>query len=172
MTARLRGRCCCSVSRCKARYRHETSLNPPLVDSFHTAFETMQLYRPRVMIHGERGMGQRVLGSAVLHHLEGYHVQNLDLASLLGQSTGVSHVVWPTYASRLTSPLLPDRRDSHRPNVRRSQTPSAFRALHPQPHRVVQHTSRNISCDGRGPAGQLGGIRAGSTSGVSRRRPR
>jgi SpoVK/Ycf46/Vps4 family AAA+-type ATPase len=35
-------------------------------------------------------MGQRLLGSAVLHHLEGYHVQNLDLASLLGQSNGVS----------------------------------------------------------------------------------
>ncbi len=38
---------------------------------------------------GHKGMGQRVLGSAILHHLEGYHVQNLDLASLLGQSVGV-----------------------------------------------------------------------------------
>ncbi len=66
---------------------HRGSLAP-----FCTAFETMQLYRPRVLIHGERGMGQRVLGSAVLHYLEGYHVQNLDLASLLGQSNGVSDV--------------------------------------------------------------------------------
>lgn len=33
-------------------------------------------------------MGQRAIGAALLHHLEGYHVQNLDIASLLGQTNG------------------------------------------------------------------------------------
>ncbi|KAI9624938.1 hypothetical protein KEM48_008660 [Puccinia striiformis f. sp. tritici PST-130] len=31
--------------------------------------------------------GQQHIGGAILHHLEGYHVQSLDLASLIGDST-------------------------------------------------------------------------------------
>lgn len=54
------------------------------------AFETLRIYRPRMLIHGEPHMGQRLLGSALLHHLEGYHVQSLDIGNLLGNSDGVS----------------------------------------------------------------------------------
>lgn len=54
------------------------------------AFETLRVYRPRLLIHGQRHMGQRLLGSALLHHLEGYHVQSLDIGNLLGNSDGVS----------------------------------------------------------------------------------
>jgi len=54
------------------------------------AFETLRVYRPRLLLHGLKGMGQRFFGAALLHHLEGYHVQNLDIATLLGQSTAVS----------------------------------------------------------------------------------
>jgi SpoVK/Ycf46/Vps4 family AAA+-type ATPase len=54
------------------------------------AFETLRVYRPRLLLHGRKGLGQRFYGAALLHHLEGYHVQNLDIATLLGQSTAVS----------------------------------------------------------------------------------
>ncbi|KAG1747481.1 hypothetical protein EDB19DRAFT_1905624 [Suillus lakei] len=39
------------------------------------------------MLHGSAGMGQGYLGAAALHHLEGYHVQTLDLGTLMGDST-------------------------------------------------------------------------------------
>jgi SpoVK/Ycf46/Vps4 family AAA+-type ATPase len=32
-------------------------------------------------------MGQSTIGAAVLHHLEGFHIQNLDLATLVSDST-------------------------------------------------------------------------------------
>lgn len=34
-------------------------------------------------------MGQTYLGPAILHHLEGFHVQNFDLGILLSDSTRV-----------------------------------------------------------------------------------
>lgn len=34
-------------------------------------------------------MGQSYIGAAALHHLEGYHIQTLDLGSLMGDSTRV-----------------------------------------------------------------------------------
>ncbi|KAL5530834.1 YTA7 [Sanghuangporus sanghuang] len=49
--------------------------------------ETLRVYRPRVVLHGEPGLGQSYIGSAALHHLEGFHVQTLDLGSLMGDST-------------------------------------------------------------------------------------
>ena len=48
------------------------------------------MYRPRVVIHGPIAMGQGYVGAAVLHHLEGYHVQSLELGTLMGDSTRVS----------------------------------------------------------------------------------
>lgn len=50
----------------------------------------MRTYRPRLLISGAAGMGQAYLGPAILHHLEGFHVQNLDLGVLLGDSGRVS----------------------------------------------------------------------------------
>ncbi|KAI0301883.1 hypothetical protein B0F90DRAFT_1839015 [Multifurca ochricompacta] len=41
-------------------------------------------------LHGPVGMGQNYVGIAALHHLEGYHVQNLDLGTLLSDSTRTS----------------------------------------------------------------------------------
>lgn len=52
--------------------------------------DTLRVYRPRVLVHGEPGMGQGYLGSAALHHLEGFHVQSLDLGTLMSDSTRVS----------------------------------------------------------------------------------
>lgn len=50
------------------------------------AFETLRVFRPRMLICGEEGMGQGYIGAAVLHHLEGFHVQTLDLATLVADS--------------------------------------------------------------------------------------
>ncbi|KAI8458156.1 hypothetical protein BY996DRAFT_4577555 [Phakopsora pachyrhizi] len=51
------------------------------------SFETLRVFKPRMAVSGPRGCGQSHIGSAILHHLEGYHVQNLDLANLIGDST-------------------------------------------------------------------------------------
>ncbi|CAD6914104.1 unnamed protein product [Tilletia controversa] len=51
------------------------------------SFETLRVFKPRVLIHGEEGMGQGIVGAAILHHLEGYHIQPLDIATLLGDSS-------------------------------------------------------------------------------------
>ncbi|KAJ9097629.1 hypothetical protein QFC21_004665 [Naganishia friedmannii] len=62
------------------------------------SFETLRVYRPRLLIHGQRHMGQRLLGSALLHHLEGYHVQSLDIGNLLGNSDGsVENILTRTF---------------------------------------------------------------------------
>ena len=34
-------------------------------------------------------MGQTFVAAAIIHHLEGYHIQTLDLGSLLGDSARV-----------------------------------------------------------------------------------
>ncbi|KAH9061999.1 AAA-domain-containing protein [Lactarius vividus] len=54
------------------------------------SMETLRIYRPRIVLHGSVGMGQNYIGTAALHHLEGYHVQNLDLGTLLSDSTRTS----------------------------------------------------------------------------------
>lgn len=50
------------------------------------AFESLRIFRPRLVIHGGEGMGQSFIGGALLHHLEGYHVQSLDIGALMGDS--------------------------------------------------------------------------------------
>lgn len=57
------------------------------------SFAQLRVYRPRLILHGKRGMGQLYTGSALLHHLEGYHVQSLDVASLMGDSTTSAEAV-------------------------------------------------------------------------------
>ncbi|KAH7093938.1 hypothetical protein BKA62DRAFT_721672 [Auriculariales sp. MPI-PUGE-AT-0066] len=49
--------------------------------------DTLRVHRPRLVVHGVPGMGQSYLGSAVLHHLEAYNVQSLDIGALLSDST-------------------------------------------------------------------------------------
>jgi hypothetical protein len=59
-------------------------------DRLLPAMETLRVYRPRVVLHGPLGMGQGYVGAAALHHLEGFHVQSLDLGNLMGDSSRVS----------------------------------------------------------------------------------
>lgn len=57
------------------------------------SMETMRIYRPRVLLYGEIGMGQNYIASAALHHLEGFHVQSLDMGNLMSDSTRVRPLV-------------------------------------------------------------------------------
>lgn len=50
-------------------------------------FEKARVFRPRLLIKGQEGMGQSYLGSALLHNFEGVHVQNLDLSTMYSDST-------------------------------------------------------------------------------------
>ncbi|KAJ4464470.1 hypothetical protein J3R30DRAFT_3319302 [Lentinula aciculospora] len=50
------------------------------------SMEVLRIHRPRLILHGHVGMGQSYVGAALLHHLEGYHVQSLELGTLLGDS--------------------------------------------------------------------------------------
>ena len=56
------------------------------------SMETLRIYRPRVVLHGPVGMGQSYVAAAALHHLEGYHIQSLDLGALMSDSTRVSPI--------------------------------------------------------------------------------
>lgn len=51
------------------------------------SFQRARVYRPRLLLHGEEGMGQAQVAAALLHRLEGYAVQTLAVASLLGDSS-------------------------------------------------------------------------------------
>ena len=45
-------------------------------------FERSRVFRPRLLIRGEPGMGQQYVGAAILNHFEGLHVQSFDLSTL------------------------------------------------------------------------------------------
>ncbi|KAF4121196.1 AAA+-type ATPase, SpoVK/Ycf46/Vps4 family [Geosmithia morbida] len=62
-------------------------------EALHQEFERCRVFRPRFIIYGDHGMGQGYLSSAILHHLEGVHVQNFDLPSLLGDGRPMEQVI-------------------------------------------------------------------------------
>lgn len=47
-------------------------------------FDKSRIFRPRLLITGAPGMGHGYIAAAILHHFERVHVQNLDLATILG----------------------------------------------------------------------------------------
>lgn len=52
-------------------------------------FEKSRVFRPRLLIDGEPGMGQGYLGGALLNYFEGLHVQSFDLPTIYMDSTRV-----------------------------------------------------------------------------------
>ena len=50
-------------------------------------FDRSRVFRPRILLRGNQGMGQQYVAAAVLHHFEGYHVQAFDLPTLLSDSS-------------------------------------------------------------------------------------
>jgi len=53
-------------------------------ETMNQEFERSRIFRPRLLLTSIPGMGLGYLCSAILHHLEGVHVQNFDLPTLLG----------------------------------------------------------------------------------------
>ncbi|RTE74602.1 hypothetical protein BHE90_010957 [Fusarium euwallaceae] len=62
-------------------------------EAMHQEFERSRVFRPRFIIHGQHGMGQTYLSSAILHYFEGVHVQNFDLPSVLGDGRAMEQVI-------------------------------------------------------------------------------
>lgn len=52
-------------------------------ETLHQEFDRSRVFRPRFLIYGAAGMGHNYIAGAILHYLEGVHVQNFDLPSLL-----------------------------------------------------------------------------------------
>ena len=50
-------------------------------------FERSRVFRPRLLVKGDPGMGQQYLAAALLNHFEGLHVQAFDLSTLLSDSS-------------------------------------------------------------------------------------
>jgi SpoVK/Ycf46/Vps4 family AAA+-type ATPase len=55
--------------------------------------ERGRVFRPRLLIKGQKGMGQKYLASAILQELEGFFVRSLDLATLFGDSANPPEAV-------------------------------------------------------------------------------
>ncbi|KAF8520270.1 AAA-domain-containing protein [Hysterangium stoloniferum] len=51
------------------------------------SLDILRIYRPRIVLYGPPGMGQGYVGAAALHHLEGFHLQSLDLGNLHSDSS-------------------------------------------------------------------------------------
>lgn len=107
--------------------------------------ETLRVYRPRIVVHGPVGMGQNYIGTAALHHLEGYNVQNLDLGTLLSDSTRVClHVAIAKRALTFPLPLTLDERGRHCPTFRRGEAAPTIYYLHSVTSGVVLRRFRNM----------------------------
>ncbi|KAK0748703.1 hypothetical protein B0T21DRAFT_278084 [Apiosordaria backusii] len=62
-------------------------------EAMHQEFGRSRIFRPRLLISGLPGMGQNYLAAAMLHHLEGVHVENMDVSSLLGDGRPAEQVI-------------------------------------------------------------------------------
>ncbi|OAP63462.1 hypothetical protein AYL99_02689 [Fonsecaea erecta] len=55
-------------------------------EKMQQTFETTRVFRPRLLIHGKRGMGQQYVAAALLNHFEGLHVQAFDVPTLFSDT--------------------------------------------------------------------------------------
>ncbi|KAM3509658.1 hypothetical protein MY10362_000452 [Beauveria mimosiformis] len=62
-------------------------------ETLHQDFERTRVFRPRLLIHSASGMGQNYIAAGILHYLEGVHVQNFDLPSLLADGRSMEQVI-------------------------------------------------------------------------------
>ncbi|KAJ3495357.1 hypothetical protein NLG97_g3452 [Lecanicillium saksenae] len=62
-------------------------------ETLHQDFERTRVFRPRLLIHSSPGMGQSYIAGGILHYLEGVHVQNFDLPSLLADGRPMEQVI-------------------------------------------------------------------------------
>ncbi|KAH6654099.1 hypothetical protein BKA67DRAFT_658425 [Truncatella angustata] len=62
-------------------------------EALNEEFERSRVFRPRLLVCGLPGMGHTYLAAAVLHYLEGVHVQNFDLPTILGDPRSAEQVM-------------------------------------------------------------------------------
>jgi len=55
-------------------------------ETMQQEFEKSRVFRPRLLICGQPGMGQAYLGGGLLNHFEGLHVQSFDLPTIYSDS--------------------------------------------------------------------------------------
>ncbi|KAI0181030.1 AAA-domain-containing protein [Hypoxylon sp. FL1284] len=67
-------------------------------EALQQEFHRFRVYRPRLLICGSHGMGQVYISAAMLHYLEGVHVQNFDLANILGDPLPAEQVLFGLFA--------------------------------------------------------------------------
>ncbi|KAI0122560.1 AAA-domain-containing protein [Daldinia grandis] len=67
-------------------------------EALQQEFHRFRVYRPRLLICGSQGMGQVYISAAILHYLEGVHVQNFDIANILGDSLPAEQVLFGLFA--------------------------------------------------------------------------
>ena len=93
------------------------------------AMETLRVHRPRIILYGPSGMGQSYVTAAALHHLEGFHVQTLDIANLMSDSTRV-RTLYSALSLHSYLMIMIDSRGGDCSTVCRSETPSALGSIH------------------------------------------
>ncbi|KAK9456548.1 hypothetical protein V1511DRAFT_486369 [Dipodascopsis uninucleata] len=72
----------------EAMYEDDTSTDEGFArENMMQEFESMRIFRPRMLISGSGGMGQEYIGAAILQYLEGFHIQSFDLATIMGDPT-------------------------------------------------------------------------------------
>ena len=71
----------------EAEYEDAEADRGMMVERMQQEFERSRVFRPRVLVQGQPGMGQQYLAAALLNHFEGLHVQAFDLPTLLSDST-------------------------------------------------------------------------------------
>ncbi|KAI1413034.1 AAA-domain-containing protein [Hypoxylon sp. FL1857] len=67
-------------------------------EALQQEFLRFRVYRPRLLICGPHGMGQVYISAAILHYLEGVHVQNFDLPNIYGESLSPEQVLFGLFA--------------------------------------------------------------------------
>jgi SpoVK/Ycf46/Vps4 family AAA+-type ATPase len=80
-------------------------------ETMQQEFERSRVFRPRMLIHGQPGMGQNYIAGAVLNHFEGLHVQSFDLPTIFNDSGRVRDTAETRDRYKLTEP---ERRTRYR----------------------------------------------------------
>lgn len=57
------------------------------------SFVQAQVHRPRLLLHGSPGLGQRTMAEALLHSIEGFHILTISASQLLGDGTQTPEAV-------------------------------------------------------------------------------
>ncbi|KAI0379680.1 AAA-domain-containing protein [Hypomontagnella monticulosa] len=67
-------------------------------ESLQQEFQKFRVYRPRLLVCGSPGMGQVYIGAAIQHYLEGVHIQNFDIANILGDPMPAEQAMYQFFA--------------------------------------------------------------------------